>query len=349
MKTTFSIIFLLSMLVIFPVSAQKTALEYLNIVPGNPDSVCTCTKDVRENYEQALSNLYNIVKEDSQERTNRVDEYMNQNEDRMKASMMKEMAEKTGISQQELEALSNKKELTEEDKQALMDKALGQHNLSMGEVKNLKNMDDNARKAWAKAYASEQMAMAQVNRDNPQIKAVNDKAMNQVTLMQEQQSLRSKITAFETEIVNRHKTLIQTSGKEKLEADLLKLNNELRTIGSIYECNECPAPPAEDVKHWNAVIKKIQDTKIQYCRQNTPKLIAFLNWYRDNLVKNIPVYDRSEALQYEVTSSTTNTQISAPDKGILSLQAVQGYLGTKQKLFEFKDYEIENFAFDFMK
>lgn len=349
MKTTFSIIFLLSMLVIFPVSAQKTALEYLNIVPGNPDLVCTCTKDVRENYEQALSNLYSIVTEDSQERKNRVDEYMNQNEDRMKASMMKEMSEKTGISQQELETLSKKKDLTQEDKQALMEKALGQHNLSMGEIQNMKNMDENARKAWAQAYATEQMAMAQVNKDNPKMKASNDKAMNQVALMQEQQNLRNQLSAFETEIANRYKTLIQTSGKEKLEADLQKLNNELRTIGSIYECNECPDPPAEDVKHWNAVIKKIHETKIQYCRQNTPRLIAYLNWYRDNLVKNIPVYDRSEALQYEVTSSTTNTQISPPDKGIFSLQALQGYLGAKQKLFEFKDYEIENFAYDFMK
>lgn len=349
MKKIYNIIFLLTMGMINPVTAQKTALEYLKDVPGNPDSVCTCTKDVRENYEQALSNLYSIVTEDSQERKNRVDEYMNQNEDRMKASMMKEMSEKTGISQQELETLSKKKDLTQEDKQALMEKALGQHNLSMGEIQNMKNMDENARKAWAQAYATEQMAMAQVNKDNPKMKASNDKAMNQVALMQEQQNLRNQLSAFETEIVNRYKTLIQNSGKEKLEADLLKLNNELRTIGSIYECNECPAPPAEDVKHWNAVIKKIHETKIQYCRQNTPRLIAYLNWYRDNLVKNIPVYDRSEALQYEVTSSTTNTQISPPDKGIFSLQALQGYLGAKQKLFEFKDYEIENFAYDFMK
>ena len=78
-------------------------------------------------------------------------------------------------------------------------------------------------------------------------------------------------------------------------------------------------------------------------------MIAYLSWYKENLIKFIPVYDKSEALQYEVTSSTTNTQISPPDKGIFSLQALQGYLGAKQKLFEFKDYEIENFAYDFMK
>lgn len=142
---------------------------------------------------------------------------------------------------------------------------------------------------------------------------------------------------------------MQTSGKEKLVADLQELENELRTIGTIYECNECPPPPASDVKHWNTVIQKIHDTKMKYCRQNTPKLIAYLNWYSDNLVKNIPVYDRSEAIQYEVTSATTNTQLSPPDKGIFSLKAVQGYLSAKQKLFEFKDYEIESFVDDFMK
>ena len=62
MKTTSAIILLLSMAVISPVTAQKTALEYLKIVPQNPDSVCSCLKEVRQNYETAMSNLYNIVK-----------------------------------------------------------------------------------------------------------------------------------------------------------------------------------------------------------------------------------------------------------------------------------------------
>ena len=349
MKTISPIIFILTMAVINPVSAQKTALEYLKNVHQYPDSVCTCLLDVRQNYEASLSNFYDLVTEDIHARTTRVDEYMDQNQDRMKASMMKEMADKSGMSQQELEALSKKKKLTQEDKQALMDKALGQHNLSMGEVQNMKNMDENARKAWAEAYATEQMAMAQGNSNNPKVKADNDKAMSQSKLLQEQQSLRSQLSAFETEIANRYNTLMQTSGKEKLVADLQELENELRTIGTIYECNECPPPPASDVKHWNTVIQKIHDTKMKYCRQNTPKLIAYLNWYSDNLVKNIPVYDRSEAIQYEVTSATTNTQLSPPDKGIFSLKAVQGYLSAKQKLFEIKDYEIESFVDDFMK
>ena len=349
MKKSVVIILFLSTAVTSLVTAQKTALEYLKTVPGNPDSVCVCLKEVRQNYETAVSELYDIVKEDIRSRTRAVEDYMDQNQDRMKASMMKEMSEKTGMSQQELETLSKKKNLSKEDKQALMDKALGQHNLSMGEVQNMKNMDANARKAWAEAYATEQMAMAQGNNNNPQVKANNDKAMGQVALMQEQQTVRNQLSAFETEIANRFNVLKQTSGKEKMAADLQKLENELRTIGSIYECNECPPPPAEDVKHWNAVMKKIHDTKLQYCRLNTPKMIAYLNWYRDNLIKNIPVYDKSEELQYKMTSTTTNTQLSPPVKGIFSLQAVQGYIGAKQKLFEFKDYEIENFKYDFIK
>lgn len=135
------------------VTAQKTTLEYLKTVPGNPDSVCVCLKKVRQNYETAVSELYDIVKEDIQSRTRAVEDYMDQNQDRMKASMMKEMSEKTGMSQQELpRALSKKKNLSKEDKQALMDKVLGQHNLSMGEVQNMKNMDANARKSMGREH-----------------------------------------------------------------------------------------------------------------------------------------------------------------------------------------------------
>ena len=107
MKKSVVIILFLSTAVTSLVTAQKTALEYLKTVPGNPDSVCVCLKEVRQNYETAVSELYDIVKEDIQSRTRAVEDYMNQNQDRMKASMMKEMSEKTGMSQQELEDVAN--------------------------------------------------------------------------------------------------------------------------------------------------------------------------------------------------------------------------------------------------
>lgn len=349
MKTTSVLFVLILMALTGTITAQKTAFEYLKNVPASPDSVCKCSQEIRQNYETSLSSLYDIVEEDISKRSRANEDYMSGNEERIKASMMKEITAKSGISQQELEAMSKKKKMTQEDKQALANKVLQQHNLSMDEVKNVKNMDENSRKAWAQAYGTEQMAMAQANKNNPYIKATNDKAMNQVALLQEQENVRNQLSSFETEIANRYATLQNTSGKEKLESDLQKLNNELRSITSIYECNECPAPPSEDIKHWNAVIRKIHDTKITYCKQNTLKMIAYLDWYKENLIKNIPVYDRAEEIQYQLTSSATNTQLNMPAKGIYSLQALAGYLSSKQKLFEFKNFDMQNFASEFMK
>lgn len=76
--------------------------------------------------------------------------------------------------------------------------------------------------AMAEAYATEQMAMAQGNSKNPQVKVNNDKAMGQVAPYAEQQTVRNQLSTFETEIANRYKNLIQTSGKEKMAADLQK-------------------------------------------------------------------------------------------------------------------------------
>lgn len=85
---------------------------------------------------------------------------------------------------------------------------------------------------------------------------------------------------------------MQTSGKEKMAADLQKLENELEPLAaSTSECNECPPPPAEDVKHWNAVMRKFTIPKFSIAGSTT-KMIAYLNWYRENLVKNIPLYDK---------------------------------------------------------
>ena len=52
MKKSVVIILFLSTAVTSLVTAQKTALEYLKTVPGNPDSVCVCLKEVRQNMKQ---------------------------------------------------------------------------------------------------------------------------------------------------------------------------------------------------------------------------------------------------------------------------------------------------------
>lgn len=349
MKTKINIIFMLTILTFCQIQAQKSAFEYLKQASKAPDSVCTCLKDVRQNFETSVRELADVVKEDAQKRKRANENYMDQNKDRMKAAMMKEMTEKSGMSQAELDALNSKKKMSKEDKQAMANKMLGQYGMTMDEVKNMKNMDKNAKKAWAEAYVTEQMAMAQANKGNPQAKAQSDKAMNNVQLLQEQEQLRSQISLFENDVQNRYNSLLQAAGKEKLNAGLEKLNNELQSIGTIYECNECPAPPKKDVQHWNAVIKKIQDLKTEYCRLNTPKFVAYLNWYKETLIKNIPVYDRAEEVQNLVTASTTNTQLSMPCKGFYALSALEGYLNKLENLFQFKIYEIENFKTEFLK
>lgn len=348
MKTKFIFILLMTIIFLSQVHAQKTAFEYLKKAPTIPDSVCSCTENVKQNFESSVIALADVVTDDAHKRARADENYMEQNKEQIKASMMKEMATKSGMSQQELEAMKNKK-MSKEDKQALANKMLQQYNMSMDEVKNMKNMDENAKKAWAQSYGAEQMAMAQTNKGNTGTQAANDKAMNNVKLMQEQEQLRSQIASFEGEVQSRYNSIIQSSGKDKLDADLQKLNNELRSIKTIYECNECPAPPKKDKEHWNAVIQKIHEAKIQYCRQNTPKFIAYLSWYKENLIKTIPVYDRAEEVQYQVTASTTNTQLSFPGKGNFSISAVGGYLSMLHNLFQFKTYDMENFNSEFYK
>lgn len=327
------------------ISAQKTAFDYLNQAPSMPDSVCSCKKEIRQNYETNVRNLIDVVSEDSHKRSRANNNYIDQNRDQINQSMMNQMAEKTGMSPEELEALKNKKNMSKEDKQNMANKMLNQYGLSMDEVKEMKKMDPNAKKAWAQGYATEQMARVKMNQRNAQTN--DNKSMDNFKILQEQQQMQNQITVFENDVKSRYDILIQNSGKEKLNADLEKLNNELRSIKTIYECNECPAPPSKDIEHWNSVKQKIKDTKKQYCRQNTAKFMEYLKWYKQNLSLYIPMYDKAEEIQFKVTSSTTGTQLTVPGKGVYSLQAVEAYLKSLLNLFQFKNYEIESLSSDF--
>lgn len=348
MKKKISIIFIVFFTFLSQIQAQKTAFEYLKNAPAIPASVCSCSEKIQQDFESSISAFADIVTKDARKRARADESYMEQNKEQIKSSMMKEMSAKSGMSQQELEAMKNKK-MSKEDKQAMANKMLQQYNLSMDEVKNMKNMDDNAKKAWAQSYATGQMAKAKAKNGNTETQSDNDKATSNIKLLQEQGQLRNQIASFENEVQSRYNLIMQTSGEDKLDADLQELNNELRSIKTIYECNECPEPPKKDKEHWNAVIQKIHDTKIDYCRQNTPKFIAYLNWYKENLIKTIPVYDRAEEIQYLVTAYTTNTQLSFPGKGNYSITAVEGYLSMLKKIFIFKTYKIENFNNEFYK
>ena len=142
--------------------------------------------------------------------------------------------------------------------------------------------------------------------------------------------------------------------KAPLDAELKRLEGELHSIRSIYDCNECPEPPKADIEHWNSVVRKIQNMKKSYltvCEKYTPKLKDYYKWYKESLISNLSLYTKAEELVIQTTAANTNTELSLPEnaKGYYSLQAVENFLGSID-LFKFRpDFKKSVFLMDSYK
>lgn len=361
MKTIRTIIRLCSAVVI--VSALntangQTALEYLNKMPKFPDSVCSCSKETMQQYAELVNDLKEKVADDAGNRKNQFESYIEGNKGSMEDGMMQRVSETSGLSMEEIQKLKDKQgDLTQAEKDALADRVLQNQNLSLDEVKNMQNMTKEGQEAWAQAYAAEQMANAQANQgQNAKMAQQNNQAASMLSLMEEQQSVQGKIRNYEMDVINRKQALMDEAGREKaaLDSELKKLVNELHSIRSIYECNECGTPPQADVNHWNAVVKKIHEMQKSYrayCEKFTPKLEKYLNWYKESLVGNLPLYDKAEELQIQTTAATTNTNLSLPAnaKGSFSLQAVENYMSAYDLFIFSSQIDLPDFQIDYYK
>jgi hypothetical protein len=126
------------------------------------------------------------------------------------------------------------------------------------------------------------------------------------------------------------------------EKDKVLLENELKPlIAELRSINDGEGSTQADVDHANRVIKEIHNRQDKFCEKWTPRMMEFLVQAKGTTQKTIPDYDRLEEIQAEVTAAQTGTDKLTAGKGVLSLQAVEQYLGYLKETFRYKLYRGE--------
>jgi len=94
-------------------------MEYLNQVPKFKDLVSACSEEILTKYIEDIGNLKSKVAEDAESRGNAMDEYMEGNKGNMEDAMMKQAADRSGMSVEEMQKLKKKGDMTDAEKNPL--------------------------------------------------------------------------------------------------------------------------------------------------------------------------------------------------------------------------------------
>ncbi len=328
MKTIITAIALL--LCFLTARSQTTARDYMKQAPNVPNSQCLCDDQVKTTFLNSVSGLSQRIKEDSEERNRRIEEHMQSYEGEMKKNMIKN----SGITDDEMQKIQSKKGMTNAEKNEMVNRMMQQKaNISLDEAKNLKNMSKEARMAWAKGYAAEQQAMAQVNQgSSANTTNLDPNAISSLTA--EQSELRAKLTAMEADLQQKFADIENDAAAERaiMDSHLKPLYTELKGI------NDGEGSTQADVDHANRLLKKIRTIQEEYCKKFSPRIATFIEEAKPVIEKALPDYDRQEELQIMVTSAQTGTEIKPLITGIYSIQAVHFYLSFLNEAFRYRLY-----------
>ncbi|HNX66907.1 MAG TPA: hypothetical protein PKH02_08490, partial [Bacteroidales bacterium] len=188
------IFLLIAISVTIMASAQTKTNEYLKKIPAMPKDSCNVTKANAEAYKAMVGNIIDQLKADIDNLSELQSKTMENNKETTEKTMMNKMSQQYGISQEDLEKIKNKKNMTDAEKKELANKMVQQQtNMSMEEVTKLSKMSDAGKKAYAEAYATEAMATSQTD---PNQKAKTENAQNMYDLMQAQQNINNKTSSI---------------------------------------------------------------------------------------------------------------------------------------------------------
>jgi len=325
-KITF---FLIALTVTISAGAQKISNGYLMKIPALPVDSCNVTRENAEAFILKISILEAQLKNEIDTLNQTVDQYMKSNAGAAQERAVQQMSQQYGLSQADIEKLKNKN-LSAAEKQEIANKMMQQQtNMSMGEVKNLSKMSDAGKKAYAEAYATEAMA---ANQADPKQQAKNEAAKSQYDMLSSQQAINSKISAINQKIAALYAAIGSDPERQKMLDRMDVWHNKIMSMTGI---------DYGQGKQMDSLAVLIKNEKIAYCNKYTPKYRAALRKHLEILKSSLPDYQNLGNITAEVTKAQTGIEMPAEGREVPALQAIDGYLGALQGLYNYKLYFAE--------
>ncbi len=324
-------IFLLAAAFSIVTSAQNRTAGYMAKVPVLPDDSCNVTRAKAEAFEARVDGILQDIQADIDMLTGLQNTTMESNASTAQETAMRQLSQQYGISQADLEKMKNAKNMSAAEKQALANKMMQQQtNMSMGEVQNLSKMSDAGRKAYAEAYATESMAVAETD---PARQAKSANARSLYESLNARTNAMNKISSIQQRIADLYSPL---EGDPERQAMLDRIDDWHAGITSMAGVDYGQG------KQMDSLALLIKNEQVRYCDRFTPRYRGALRQHMQILKASLPDYKNYGEILDE--SNKLQTGISTPPecREIAGLSAIADYLRKLKEVYGFKLYYPED-------
>ncbi len=244
-------------------AADETPQSFLGMLPDLPDQTCQTTPQAREAYRKRLADVRKPLELEIKRR-----KQLQAAGDRERKKAMPK--------------------LTKEQREALADKMLQDKlNLSLDEIKRLKQLSKEGRRAWAGSLATEQMAVGAADPDAA--KADQEKNFKMIDLANELRLRESEFAA--------------AAGKYATQfSDLSKEFEDERAEHNREEAEEAKQRAATNSSDSAGPVQK----NYHYCDRYSPRYLEIAVQYRRWVLGVLPACTQLEKLEYEMLKATTD-------------------------------------------
>lgn len=302
--------------------AQVMPESFLGRLPNPPGDACSTGENTgKSEFIEALGKVGQELTDEIQNRTNKVEQKFEANEDKIKQNAMA----RTGVSPQIMQqmmaiekaskgATGEQKKAYDAQKKALAGQMLEQStNISMEEIESLKKMDKAGKTAWAEAYATEKKA--EVMADSKAYQDKNAKLMKDVNLVEKQQQLADSLGGRQMKYIRQ----IEDLEKDKTGIDI---QTKIAVIeAEINELYKKESVPESEIMAKQNTIRNLQ---IQYCNFMTPRYLDIVAGYKSFLMSSLKDYYRLEKLTNQVNAAQTGVEVNM-EPGLMGLEQVKVY------------------------
>jgi len=298
--------------------AQTTPEAFLAVAPTVPSNICSMKSDQKKSFLESNSVFADKLKVEIERRKKASKEYLDKNSGKIKAGTLKQVGFDSTASK-------NMETMTDAERKAMASKMMKEkYNISMEDAQNLKNMTKEQRAAWARTHSAQMMADAQANPGKYQANSNN--AMEMI-------EINKQITAINQSFTDKDKEFGDRFAKVENDPEGLKMRKDIQTKESILTSMMGEVSTTEAAK-MDKLSAELKSLKKQYCSKFSPQHLVILNDYFAYIKKTMPDYYKFEELQERQFRLQTGTQSPMGEKGLMGIQAIEGYSNMLKDVFK---------------
>ena len=290
---------------------QGTPEAFIGMLPAIPGNACADDIDDKNIFFDKLDSISELIENELANR----EEESDADSEELENETMKNLANKYGLSQEELEQLQNDEDLTEEEQEVLINKVMKKKDdISLKEVKNLDNLDEEGTEAWSEALGDQKMAEIQYDSEKNEEQQLEFKSRYELGVLRKH--LTDSLKAIESKFAQQFDEIDKDPDQKKMLDNIMKLSEEANNL--MGEMGDERKAQLDDA---TGRLKTAMD---EYCQKFTPKYLEVLERYEAYTKSCLPVCYKLEKIIAQHTSLQTGFEMKY-NPGYLGIKKVSDY------------------------